>query len=236
MKKKVYNVSYIILSALILLSCKALNEPSAHAKTTRKAIEVIVANHKVNCTGVAPQMCYLIKLNEEDEWQNYYNDIEEFDYEEGYEYRIKVKADRVSNSYKDASDLKYSLIEVISKVEKPIVISPLYDTWGLLVLNGKVVDIGKLNRTPLMDINTRKKIIQASTGCNSFSTALDFDDESGYFKVTFPFPISEMACQGYSIESEYLLVIEKVNSYEIKGIDLFLKKDDEVLMHFRKVD
>jgi len=236
MKIKLINVAYIMIVGMIVFSCKSFKEPSMHAGKTRKAIEVIVANHKVNCTGVAPQMCFLVKLNEEDEWKNYYNELEGFDYEEGYEYRIKVKVEPVSNSYKDVSDYKYRLIEVISKVEKPIVISPLYDTWGLLELNGKRVDIGKLNRSPLMDINTRKKRIQASTGCNSFSTALDFDDEEGYFKITFPFPISEMACQGYSIESEYLLAIEKVNAYEIKGVDLYLKKDDEVLMHFRKVD
>lgn len=236
MKKILINIVFTLLAGLFLTSCHALKEPTASVGVSHKAKEVIVANHKVNCTGVAPQMCYLVKENVEDEWHNYYGEIDDFEYEEGYEYIIKVKLERANYSIEDVRDKKYILIEVISKEPKPIVISRLYDTWGLLVLNGNVVDIGKLNRSPLMDINTRKKRIQASTGCNSFSTSLDFNDETGYFKVAFPFPINEMACEGYSIESEYLLAIEKVNSYEIKGIDLFLKNGEEVLMHFRKVD
>ena len=98
MKNKLINIANIIFIGLMLFSCKAFKEPSMHAGKTRKAIEVIIANHRVNCTGVAPQMCYLVKLNEEDEWQNYYNELEGFEYEEGYEYRVKVKVEPVSNS------------------------------------------------------------------------------------------------------------------------------------------
>lgn len=236
MIKTSINCFAILLSISLILSCKALKEPSQHAGQSHKAIKVFIGNERVNCTGVAPQKCYLVKLNEEDEWQNYYNEIEGFEYEEGFEYQIKVKVKHVSNSYEDASDLQYTLIEVISKVEKPIHISPLYDTWGLLELNGKRVELGKLSRSPMLDINTRKKKIQGSTGCNSFSTSIDFNDESGYFKVHFPFPITEMACPEYSIESEYLAAMEKINSFERKGVDLYFKKDEEVLFHFRKVD
>ena len=226
----------ILLLVSFILSCKSLSEPSQHSGASHKAIEVIVGNEKVNCTGVAPQMCYLVKLKQEDEWQNYYSEIDGFDYEEGYEYLIKVKVENVSNSYQDASDVQYKLIEVISKTEKQIHISPLYDTWGLLELNGKKVDIGRLDRSPMLDINTRKKKIMASTGCNSFSTTIDYNDERGYFKVDFPLAITTVACSDYSIESEYLKAMEKINSYMIKGPDLYFKKDDEVLFHFRKVD
>jgi heat shock protein HslJ len=235
MKKCVSKLVTFILIVLTIFSCKSLERPSMHGGRKQKVVEVIIANHRVNCTGLAPQMCYLIKLKEEDEWRNYYNELEGFEYEEGYEYRLKVKMESLGNSYKDVSDYKYYLVEVISKIEKPIVISPLYDTWGLLELNGKVVDIGKMTRSPLMDINTLKKRIQASTGCNSFSTSIEFNDETKLFTVKFPFAISEMACPN-SIEAEYLKALEKVNSYDLKGIDLFLKMDNEVLFHLRKVD
>lgn len=218
-----------------LLSCNSPRGASSSDRTT-KPVEVIVASYKVKCTGLAEQSCFLIKLKAEDEWTYYYNDLDGFDYEEGYEYVVKVKKIRASNEVTDASDFKYELVEIVSKTPLKVTISPLYDTWGLIELNGVAVDIGKLRTSPLMDINTQKNRILASTGCNSFNTEFKFDDDSQMFVVSFPLRITTIACDDYSIESEFLKSLEMVDSYKISGVDLYLLSKGKVLFKYRKVD
>lgn len=47
-----------------------------------------------------------------------YDSIEGFEYEQGYEYVIEVKIEHKENPPADGSNLKYSLIRVISKTKK----------------------------------------------------------------------------------------------------------------------
>ena len=216
-------------------SCNSPRGASSSGRTT-KPVEVIVASYKVKCTALAEQSCFLIKLKPEDEWTYYYNDLDGFDYEEGYEYVLLVKKLRGSNDITDASDFKYELVEIRSKTPNKVTISPLYDTWGLLELNGVAVDIEKMRTSPLMDINTQKRRILGSTGCNSFNSEFEFDDDSQLFVVSFPLKITTIACDDNSIESEFLKSLEKVDSYKISGRDLYLMSKGKVLFKYRKVD
>jgi hypothetical protein len=50
-----------------------------------------------------------------DEWNYFYDQIEGFAYEEGFIYTLKVRITRVANPPADASDRKYTLLEVHSK-------------------------------------------------------------------------------------------------------------------------
>ena len=225
----------VLIALLSILSCNSPRGASSSKRTT-KPIEVIVASYKVKCAALTEQNCFLIKLKPEDEWTYYYNDLDGFDYEEGFEYVLSVKKIRGSNTITDASDFKYELLEVISKTPVKVTVSPLFDSWGLLELNGQAVDIGKLQRSPLMDINTQKNRILASTGCNSFNAEFKFDDNSKMFIVSFPVSITTMACDDYSIESEFLKSLEKVDSYKISGVDLYLLSKGKVLFKYRKVD
>ena len=229
-----------ILSVFILIlfaSCHGFRSSgSASSGQDRGVKQVIVASYRTDCFALTAQSCYLIKQNQEDEWKFYYNELAGFDYEEGYEYVISVKQKRNNNNINDASDVEYELIEVISKVKKEIKISPLYDTWGLLELNGEAIEIGRLARSPLVDINTLKKIIQGSTGCNSFSTGFQYNDDEGTFKVNFPFALTKMACPDYSIEDDFLKALESVDHFKISGVDLYFLSNGKVVLKYRKVD
>ncbi len=76
---------------------------------------LIVADHKVDCVGVGPQQCLLIKEREEDNWQFFYDGIEGFNYEAGFEYRIEVKVYDVINPPADGSSKRYVLKRIINK-------------------------------------------------------------------------------------------------------------------------
>lgn len=80
--------------------------------------ELTVASRQGDCVGVAPMKCLLIKHSAEGSWEFFYDNIEGFNYEPGYEYVIKVKTEEIENPAADQSSLKYILVKEVSKVRK----------------------------------------------------------------------------------------------------------------------
>ena len=69
----------------------------------------------VDCIGVAPQKCLLIKENPGDDYTYFYDKIEGFEWEEGFEYELRVEITKNSNPPADASSLHYRLVKVVNK-------------------------------------------------------------------------------------------------------------------------
>ncbi len=86
--------------------------------------EIIVADHQVDCVGVAPQPCWLTKTtgvaSDQSDWEYRYSAIEGFDYQPNYEYTLLIKNTPVSNPPADASSIRSELIEVIEKKRNKI--------------------------------------------------------------------------------------------------------------------
>lgn len=106
--KKIIFVLSLFLS--IFTSCN--DEDILNTKT------FIVASEQKKCTGVAEQLCYLIKEKETDNWEYFYNTIDGFTYKKGFEYIIKVEITSVKNPPADGSSLTYKLVKIISKKQK----------------------------------------------------------------------------------------------------------------------
>lgn len=102
---------------------------SASCNTTRTKIENItsakdnksmevqmyIASEKRSGYGVGPQSCFLIKYKPEEKWQYFYSDIQDFDYEPGYEYLLLLQRTERENIPQDASKYIYTLKKIISK-------------------------------------------------------------------------------------------------------------------------
>ena len=88
---------------------------STEQESESKTITLYVGPELADCTGVAPQKCMLVKENPDDEYTMFYDQIAGFEYEEGYEYELLVKVEKVENPPADASNLKYTLVEEVSK-------------------------------------------------------------------------------------------------------------------------
>ena len=78
----------------------------------------VVASTEVDCMGVGPQKCMMIKKGDDSNWLLFYGRIEGFDYEPGYEYVLDVKEERIENPPADGSSIKYILVKQISKIAK----------------------------------------------------------------------------------------------------------------------
>ena len=62
------------------------------------------------------QPVLLVKANDDTSWRAVYEGIEGFDYEPGYEYKLRIKAKQLADPPQDASSVRYSLLELISKI------------------------------------------------------------------------------------------------------------------------
>ena len=82
---------------------------------------IFIGPEKVECVGVGPMECYQVKEDPNAEWQFFYDEIEGFEWEPGYTYEIRVAIHQVENPPADASSLRYELIEIIDKVETPVI-------------------------------------------------------------------------------------------------------------------
>ncbi|WP_299666921.1 DUF4377 domain-containing protein [uncultured Polaribacter sp.] len=112
-KKRFFRVILIAFSVILFFaSCENSNDVSEIEKT------YIIASKQIDCQGVGPQKCFLIKENQQESWQNFYSAISGFEYEEGFEYEILVSEKEIENPPQDSSSIAYTLIKVISKVEK----------------------------------------------------------------------------------------------------------------------
>ena len=75
----------------------------------------IVGPERVPCEGEGPQECYQVKETPDGEWQLFYDEIEGFEWEPGYEYELLVNVYQVENPPAGGSSLRYELVEVVSK-------------------------------------------------------------------------------------------------------------------------
>lgn len=93
-------------------------EPTEEPMAEAVEKTLYIGPERVECdAGAGTMMCMQVKENPDDEYTLFYNQIEGFEYEEGYEYELIVSEEKVENPPADASALKYTLVEEVSKTE-----------------------------------------------------------------------------------------------------------------------
>ncbi len=176
-----------------------------------------VGPNLVNCVGVAPQKCMQVKENPEDSWKLFYDQIDGFQYVEGYLYELKVIEEAVANPPADKSSLKLSLVEIVNQT--PVVVDLIGPTWMLETLDGK----SPAAKSEITAIFADDGSLYGSAGCNSYSTKYQIGGNS----ITIqPAATTMMACSDSAVmdqETLYLTTLEKAKTFEIIGYRLSLK-------------
>ena len=103
----------LLLGLAACATAQAPDAPDGAAGGEERTI--YVGPELVECTGVGPQMCMQIKESPEGDWQLFYDQIQGFDHEPGYDYELVVLVEDVENPPADASSLRYTLVEEVSK-------------------------------------------------------------------------------------------------------------------------
>ena len=101
----------LVALLLAVASCKSSNSD------TEASVTYWINSARVPCVGVGPMECLEVRQSESADWQLFYSDIEGFDYEPGYLYRIKVREEKrdPENIPADASSIRYILVSVEEK-------------------------------------------------------------------------------------------------------------------------
>jgi heat shock protein HslJ len=189
---------------------------------------IFVGPSLVDCTGVAPQKCMLVKENPEDEYSLYYDQIEGFDFEEGFEYELVILEEQVEDPPADASSLKWILIEELSKV-------PTEDTGEVQLEGINWVMVSYLNQegelAPALPGAIASALFQdgqvnGTASCNSFFGGYEAD---GSNLTVGPLASTEMFCGDppglMDQELAYLSALGSAATYAIENEQLVIAND-----------
>jgi heat shock protein HslJ len=188
--------------------------PSAMAGSVLKTLQV--APSRVECTGVAPQLCLQVRESADAAWTLLYEEIAGFAYEPGYLYEIRVKEEAVANPPADASAVRRTLVSILSKTAAPVALAG--PTWRLVSLEGRPV----LSGTRVTAVFGDDSRVSGSAGCNGYfgrAAATDGKLAVGLLGATL------MACSGEGVmtqEGAYLSALETATTYRIVGGRLHL--------------
>lgn len=254
-------LSVVLLAGLLLAACNLPEEPQAPESPLEEPTAVspeteiktlYVGPERVDCVGVAPQKCLLVKEDPNDEYTMFYDRIEGFAYETGYEYEIVVEVTTIENPPADASKFQYALVEEVSKtpvteaqpetavtqpetaVAQPEAAqTPLEGTrW---VMEALVNSEGQLvSAVPGVEVTATFEDGQVSgqSGCNRYFASYTVDGNNltvelgGSTMMACPDPLMVL-------EQEYLAALGSAASYQISDSELqILNSDGELVLAF----
>jgi heat shock protein HslJ len=211
----------VALTAFLSAACGTTRDavtstdtPSATAGSVLKTLQV--APSRVECTGVAPQLCLQVRESSDAAWTLLYEEIAGFEYEPGYLYEIRVKEEAVANPPADASAIRRTLVSILSKTAAPVALAG--PTWRLVSLEGRAVLAGT-RVTAVFGDDSR---VSGSAGCNGYFGRAAVTD--GQLAVGL-LGATRMYCNADGLmaqEGAYLSALEKATAYRIVGGQLQL--------------
>ena len=208
--------------------------------------EVLVAHFVSDCVGVGPQQCLNVRESDEADWTLWYDPIEGFEHEAGYDYRLMVNETTISDPPADASSIRWTLIEVLEKT--PVATSdanPILRPWKLSSF-GPAAVLGDEATTALVEgalaslpadnpvtLGLQEEgRVGGFDGCNRYFG--DFQIEGGHQIVQGPKGATMMACPDgrMDLEQAFLRNLESATRVFVRGEGLELESDAGVVMVF----
>lgn len=202
-------MQHILTIAILLVFAFAV---TAQDDTEPDQKIIHIAPYQQDCTGVAPQDCLIVRFEDESDLTYFYNEIEGFTFEEGFEYKLLVNVVELENVPADASSLGYELVEIVQQFPAQF--------------GNKVWELQSLNGTEIED-PTRYTLI-----LNDDGLGIKADCNSVHANLTFnPFDIettvsTKVACPEDSLDTEFLAGLNSANLMSIENGVLILQSSD----------
>ena len=102
-------LSFTVAVLLLVLGCAGPSEPD------QRAVTMDVASELVDCHGFVAQQCLRVSMGPGGPWVLFYDQIEGFDFEPGFEYTLRVER-RAVRPLQDASAFTWRLLQVMRKI------------------------------------------------------------------------------------------------------------------------
>lgn len=236
MKSRFSLLSMIVLVALlgVLAACSPAGsgpeQGAAEATLPAEAaqpetVTLFVGPELAECTGVGPQMCMLVKDAPDAEYTFFYNQIEGFTFEPGYEYELLVEVTQVANPPADGSSLSYRLVEVVNQT--PVETVTLEGPRWVLVdyLNDAGETVAVMGEQEVTAVFAEGQVA-GNASCNSYfggfttdGNALTVDTLGSTMMACFP---DEVMIQ----EATFLANLQAAATYTIEGDRLMIANAD----------
>lgn len=220
----------LVFTTVFLLSLTAF----AQTSTTE---DWFVADKMVDCRGIVPQKCLVVREANSPDWKYFYTSINGFRFREGFTQKIRVQITPRRNVPADSSALNYRLVRVLSQSrtngntleealrqiqnQKPLILD---GKWKITEIDG----IKVLTETTSMEFNAREKRFGAKI-CNGMGG--DFEQNGSSLKFSRVIG-TMMACPEpvNSDERRFQQSIVKVNRGERNGDNLILFSGNKPLI------
>ncbi|MFM4732478.1 DUF4377 domain-containing protein [Aeromonas salmonicida] len=95
-------------AALLLTACQS-------APALSQGETLYINSQLIDCVGVGPMQCMQVRSDEQQAWGLFYQQIEGFQFEPGYRYRLTVSKEQLTDVPADAPSLRYRLIKIVNK-------------------------------------------------------------------------------------------------------------------------
>lgn len=202
------------------------------AQDTGESRTLYVGPVRVDCEGVGPQQCLLVKEDPQADYELFYDHIEGFEFEPGYTYELRVTVTEVANPPADASSMQWSLDEVVSQNR-----ALQGNLWELTAYTG--ADGNSVNVLPDSQVTVLFEFDQlgGSAGCNTYG--------GGFMLTEMNLEIGElvstqMACTPDELmpqETAYLNALSMAVSYQINDDQLdLLNADGDVILSYAVIE
>lgn len=222
--------SSVTLILLLLMTVNSLAD---------EEIKIQVKENTVSCTGVGPMLCMQVKFKDSKDWENFYSEIEGFEYKEGFRYTLSVKKSIRENVPADASSYRYELIKVLKQKKKGIlkvkdeeIPSPMdflaKHKWKLIQFRGETIENSKI----FIQFDKEKQMVTGNSGCNSFFGSVSMEGERIHFDELAG---TLMACapSENKLEEEVLSILRNDDlNFDIAEQTFNLYLDNELVMLF----
>jgi len=170
-----------------------------------------------DCQGEGPQKCMLVKEHPDDEYTYFYDQIEGFEYEDGFEYELRIRVEPVENPPADGSSIRWILVEVVSIIEgESAPPAPIEGTlWTLESLINSNGELESVQPGTVITAQFGDEQISGNAGCNQYFGAYTSEEDSLSITVI---GFTEMYCAPEEVmeqEGKYLTALESMISYQI---------------------
>ena len=81
--------------------------------SSSRVVRMWIGPDVVDCVGVGPRKCLLVKESENADWEFFYDGIEGFTHIEGVSYVLDVEITEIEDPPADSSSLDYGLVQVV---------------------------------------------------------------------------------------------------------------------------
>lgn len=203
----------------------------------KREFTLYVNSHMAKCQGEALMNCLVVRKDTlpATPWEWMHTHIEDFDYEPGYLYTLRVEEEDIPRHRvpADASSKRYRLIKLLDK--SPDLRLRINDIWSLTHLQGKSADDLTGREQPYIEFHVAEMRYMGLDGCNRFQGK---PKKLGTNTLTFDMTtFTENSCPDEQVSKPFRDLLSQVRTYEVENLQLvFRDSAGTELMKFKKTD